>query len=274
MHLRPEYASALREQLDRRLDTCSEELRQHAAQHDPIGVVYSYDESNDIEVAAFVASCLAYGQRKVFVPILRRLLREMGRSPYDFVTADGYKRSYDWFRYRFNRPDDLRCLFYGLRHVLLRYGSLESAFVIDDPGDRATRDSLGLLVGLLRNQDFSQIGTASAGTKGFRYLLPDPLKGGACKRLNMFLRWMVRSDQIDFGLWSGLSPDRLVIPLDVHVQNASEYLGLTSKRGSRWSTAVDITDSLSQLDPEDPLKYDFLLFSLGAWDDLGSLNVS
>lgn len=271
MHLDARYTDRLRDRLDSRLVALAPRLREHARKHDPISVVYSYESPRDAEIAGLIASCLAYGQRKVFIPILQRILSEMGTSPFDFVLAGGYRRNFDWFSYRFNRPEDLKCLFYGLQRVLGSYGSLEAAFVIDDPGNREIRDSLGLFVRLFRDLDYSQAGSGPSGTDGFLYLLPDPSKGGACKRLNMFLRWMIRKDEVDLGLWSGVSPSSLVIPLDVHVQRASEHLGLTLKKGSRWNTALDITDSLSKLDPLDPLKYDFLLFSLGAWGDLASL---
>jgi uncharacterized protein (TIGR02757 family) len=271
MNLDQSQTGRLREYLDGRLAKLKPTFRAHAEREDPIGLVYPYaDRPRDVEVAALLASSLAYGQRKVFVPVVSRLLSEMGPSPYEFVMNDGYMRRFDWFKYRFNSEDDIRCLFYAMKHVITIYGSLESALVVEaDSGSPSTVfSSLTSFVALLRGMDFSPCGTPPEGSSGLAYLLPDPHRGGACKRLNMLLRWMFRMDEVDLGLWTGISPDRLIIPLDTHVQSVSLKLGLTTKSGSTWRCAEDITHSLRQLDPTDPLKYDFLLFSLGAWKEL------
>lgn len=271
MNLEQSQARRLREFLDGRLAHFKPSFRGHAEREDPIGLVYPYLGSpRDAEVAALISSSLAYGQRKVFVPIVARLLSEMGPSPYEFVMDDGYLRRFDWFKYRFNTADDLQCLLFALKHVLNVYGSLESALVLgfDPDVDSTVYSSLAAFVALLRGLDFSHCGMPTEGSRGFSYLLPDPHLGGACKRLNMMLRWMLRKDEVDLGLWTGIYLDRLIIPLDTHVQSVSLKLGLTTKTGSTWRCAEDITHSLRQLDPRDPLKYDFLLFSLGAWKEL------
>ena len=273
MHLDQSYADQLRTVLETRMSQLGPRLVNDALYDDPISTVYPYPDPQDQEIAAFVASCLSYGQRKVFVPLIRQLLRDMGPSPYQFVMNDDLDRSrFDWFSYRFNSPDDIRCLVYSLRHVIRRYGSLEDAFVRGWGENNDLRSCLGVFVGLLRSVDFSPVVSTSEGTKGFRYLVPDPAKGSACKRLNMFLRWMLRSDNIDLGLWTGVPVSSLVIPLDTHITKAGALLGLTSRKDCSWKTAVDITHSLAQLDGKDPLKYDFLLFALGAWRELQSLS--
>lgn len=261
----------LREFLDRRLSELKPSLHDHAAKEDPLGLVYPYAHSpRDAEVVALLASSLAYGQRKVFVPIVSRLLETMGSSPYDFVLSGGFQRDFGWFKYRFNSADDIRCLLFSMKHVLEIYGSLESAFVMGflPETDPSVYGSLAAFVSILRGMDFSPCSVPIQGSPGFDYLLPDPHRGGACKRLNMFLRWMFRKDEVDLGLWTGVPLDRLVIPLDTHVHQVSLKLGLTKKSGSTWKCAEEITNSLRQLDPKDPLKYDFLLFSLGAWKEL------
>lgn len=261
-------ALRLREVLNDHLSRRALELRTHAFTHDPVQVVHEFGRREDQELVAFLASCLAYGQRKVFIPIVRQVLGVMGPHPYEFVVSGDFRRAdFDWFRYRFNDSSDLRCLFEGLHHILVHYGSLESAFVVARDATSGLREDLHLFVSLFRSQDLLRVYGPAGGTPGFRYLLPDPVKGGACKRLNMFLRWMVRRDSVDLGLWTGVSSSELVVPLDTHVQKMSLHLGLTSKKSSSWRTAEDITQSLSQLDPTDPLKYDFLLFSLGAWGE-------
>lgn len=261
----------LREFLDGRLAQLTGSFRGHAEREDPIGLVYPYaDSPRDAEVAALLASSLSYGQRKVFVPVVARLLKEMGSSPYSFVMDDGYLRRFDWFKYRFNTPDDIQCLLYAVQHALTVYGSLESALVLgfDRDVDFTVYSPLAAFVSVLRGLDFSPCGMPVEGSPGLGYLIPDPHLGGACKRLNMLLRWMFRKDAVDLGLWTGISLDRLVIPLDTHVHKVSLKLGLTTKSGSTWRCAQDITGSLSQLDSSDPLKYDFLLFSLGVWKEL------
>lgn len=272
MQLEPSYASRLRAELEELLLKFSPQLRDHAEQGDPISTVYLYDSPRDQEVVAFIASCLAYGSRKVFVPVIRHMLREMGRSPYEFVISGGYQNSFDWFSYRFNSSLDLRCLLLSLQKVLLSYGSLESAFLVDFDVKSDLRSHLSGFSQLFRGADLNPLGLSGEVPNGFLYLVPDPSKGSACKRLNMFLRWMVRKDKIDLGLWSGLEKSSLIIPLDTHVQKTSKLLKLTSKNSGSWATAVDITHSLLQVDPDDPLRYDFLLFSLGAWRKLESLH--
>lgn len=261
----------LRDFLEERLSQFRLTMRDHALREDPIGLVYPYVGSqSDAEVVALLSSSLAYGQRKVFVPVVARLLTEMGSSPYDFVMSDGHLRKFDWFKYRFNKPDDIRCLLFSMKRAFLAYGSLERAFLsgFSPDEDINTYSSLSSFVSLLRGADFSSLGIAAGGSTGLSYLLPDPTCGGACKRLNMFLRWMFRKDEVDLNIWSGIPLDRLVIPLDTHVRSVSLKLGLTSRSGSTWKCAEDITDSLRQFDPTDPLKYDFLLFSLGVWKAL------
>lgn len=231
------------------------EMLRQAMDNDPIGTLYAYSNPLDLEVAGMLASSLAYGQRKVFLPILRRLFSQIGHSPYDFVMAEGFRQRFQWLRYRFNTGNDVEDLCRGLRSLLQHQNSLESFFTSTD----------GSMQGALTSFVRSLRTSVNYVTPGLSYLIPDPAKGGACKRLNMFLRWMCRKDSIDLGVWSTIPTSMLVIPLDVHVHKVSRTLGLTSRSVADWRTAVDITQELKSLDFNDPLKYDFLLFSLGAW---------
>jgi uncharacterized protein (TIGR02757 family) len=267
MQLSSERSDYLREFLDRRLSEKRAALRLSASADDPIGTIYRYSRPEDLEIAGLVASSLAYGQRKVFVPVVRGIFDVMGSSPYDFVRSADVRKYFHGLLYRFNSADDIRCLLYATKHLIEMYGSLESAFVIERQ-EEPLYDTLCSFVSLLRGLDFSPLGLPVEGSPSFSYLIPDPRKKGACKRLNMFLRWMVRKDDVDLGIWSGISRSELIIPLDTHVQKASSVLGLTSRSGSSWAVAEEITASLRCLDPHDPLKYDFLLFSLGAWKEL------
>lgn len=266
MNLTTEKANLLRVMLDGRLASLSSEFHTQALNEDPIGLVYPFSRNEDIEIVALLASSLAYGQRKVFVPILAKILGEMGTSPYSFVMEEGYIGKFDWFKYRFNLSEDLQCFFHSLRSVISAYGSLESLFTLAYTG--SVQEALSSFVHSFRSVSFASLGLPQEGTTGFKYLLPDPALGGACKRLNMFLRWMFRRDNVDLGIWSGVKTSSLVIPLDTHVHRVSKSLGLTERNGSTWATASDITNSLSLLDPLDPLKYDFLLFSMGVWREI------
>lgn len=268
MHLSSEKSNYLRDLLDRRLSEKRAALSLSAVSEDPVGTLYRYTRAEDLEVAALLASSLAYGQRKVFVPIIHRIFDVMGTSPYDFIRSANPRDYFHGLTYRFNTADDIRCLIYAMKHLVCVYGSLESAFVIERLPTDTLYHTLCSFVSLLRGLDFSPLGLPVEGSPSFSYLIPDPRKKGACKRLNMFLRWMVRKDEVDLGLWSGVSRSELIIPLDTHVQKASSVLGLTCKSGSSWAVAEDITNSLRCLDPDDPLKYDFLLFSLGAWREI------
>lgn len=240
------------------LDTLLTELQpamiQQAKDNDPIGTLYGYADAQDLEIAGIIASSLAYGQRKVFLPIINRLFNQMGHSPYDFVMSEGFKHRFQWLRYRFNTGSDIEMLCSGLRSMLRREDSLEAFFTTKG----SAHDALTSFSSALR-------ASVTEVTPGLSYLVPDPTKGGACKRLNMFLRWMCRKDSIDLGVWSVLPTSSLVIPLDVHVHKVSRTLGLTHRSAADWRTAFEITDNLKCLDAQDPLKYDFLLFSLGAW---------
>lgn len=259
-------AGRLRDYLDERLAHFSPLMRSRAEAEDPIGLVYPYSSSRrEAELVALLVSTLSYGQRKVFVPLAKRLLDSMGKSPYDFIMDKGYKRDFSWFRYRFNDGNDISCLLYSIKNLLDFYGSLESAFMLGFLPEE--KDSLlhtiAAFSSSLRGFDFSPCGLPPEGSKSLGYLIPNPYSGGACKRLNMFLRWMFRKDEVDLGIWSGVPLSRLIIPLDTHVGTVSLALGLTSKKSSKWQCAEDITESLLQLDSKDPLKYDFLLFSMG-----------
>ncbi|HDO22758.1 MAG TPA: TIGR02757 family protein [Nitrospirae bacterium] len=217
----------------------------------------------DIEVAAFISALFAYGKVDIFKSFLEKVFLQMGNSPYSFVmefSRSKDSRRFRGLRYRFNDEKDLVILILSLKKVMTDHDSLGNtfrAFYENSAGD--TRMALtGLADIFLR-----YAGQSGIKGKGFGYLVPSPAKGSACKRLNMFLRWMVRDSDIDFGLWKGIPEKRLIIPLDTHIARIAGCLGLTGRKTPDWNMAAEVTESLKRLNPEDPLRYDFALCHQG-----------
>lgn len=265
--------------------------------HDPIEFPRRYSHPEDIEVAAFIASCFAYGKVELFKPVIEKILKPGGRHPAKFFTGLVPKKDEKYFRgisYRFNKEKDIFCLIYLLSKTLQKWGSLKNLFYnYYRPDDNDIKNALNGFVDYFLQMDTSLIyktnlpsppfnsplnkgghrgakevtGRFISGKNikpyGLTQLLPSPEKGGACKRLNLFLRWMVRNKDIDLGIWDKIPPSKLIIPLDIHIAKISRCLGLTERTSSDWKTAKEITESLKKLDPEDPLKYDFALCHYG-----------
>jgi len=222
-----------------------------------------YADPRDREVVALLTACLAYGRVDLFGRSLEGALAAMGPSPAAFVGAfdphrDGAR--FRDFRYRFNRPRDLVAFCVAAREVLARHGSLEKCFVAGDAdASGPLRPALDRFARAFLEADLREVFPRGRPSRGYRHLFPRPSAGGPCKRLLLFLRWMVRREPPDFGLWTCVSPARLVIPVDTHVENMSRAIGLTRRRSRTWRMAEDITRRLAAIDPADPVKYDFAL---------------
>lgn len=221
-----------------------------------------YADPLDREIVALLTATLAYGRVELFGPWVERLLDWLGPAPRAFVLGFDPARDaarFAPFRYRLNRGVDLAAAVLAIQRVLLRYGSLRAAFLAGySEADADIRPALARFAALLRQQDFRPVGMRRP-TPGFRHLFPHPAAGGACKRWNLFLRWMVRRDHLDFGDWPEVSPAKLLIPLDTHVAHMADALGLTHLRSRTWRMAESITAALRAIDPADPVKYDFAL---------------
>ncbi|MFN3480269.1 MAG: TIGR02757 family protein [Thermodesulfovibrionales bacterium] len=230
--------------------------------HDPVKFPHRYKDPADIEVVAFISSCLAYGKVELFMPVIEQVLKKMGKSPYEFIiNLDLKKRSlFNGIKYRFNSDDDISCLLYIVSTILRTYGSLESLFMSHYRNDDS--DIFSGLNGFVETMcwiDTSPVYGMNMKPKGLVQFFPLPRRGSACKRMNLFLRWMVRDRDIDFGIWKGIPKNKLIIPLDTHIARISRCLGFTNRKSEDWKMAVEITESLKRFDPEDPLKYDFAL---------------
>ncbi|MCX5801452.1 MAG: TIGR02757 family protein [Candidatus Eisenbacteria bacterium] len=241
---------------------------------DPIQFPHRYGDARDKEVAGFIASALAYGSVATIKKDLEIVFTVLGADPYDAVLTarpNELLSALGGFKHRFTTARHLAWFLLATKEILSKHGSLKAFFLEGYSKDAPTiRDSLGSFAGRFLRYGGRTIyrSVEDARDDGALFLVPSPLTGSACKRLNLFLRWMVRTaDKIDFGLWPEVSPSQLVIPLDTHVARLSHYLGLTRRKTSDWKTAEEITQALKTLDPRDPLKYDFSLTRLGILRD-------
>jgi uncharacterized protein (TIGR02757 family) len=230
---------------------------------DAIEFPLRYAAADDREVVALLTSCLAYGRVDLFGRALEGILRAMAPSPAAFVREFEPARdaaAFADFLYRFNRPRDLVAFCVAARDLLARHGTLEKCFTA---GDLEPSGPIGPALEAFARSfwDADVRGLFPRGrlSRGYRHLFPLPSAGGPCKRLHLFLRWMVRRESPDFGLWTSISPARLLMPVDTHIENMSRAIGLTRRRSRNWKMAEEITARLALVDPADPVKYDFAL---------------
>jgi len=235
---------------------------------DPLQFVYQYSKPQDMEIAAFLAAELAYGRVLHIQKSLNLLFACMGDSPFEFVkNFDRHKRQkLRSFKHRFTTGDCLADLMELLSDILSQYGSIEKFFIqglnADDeniiPALETFCDSLLTMYAKTHNGRI---------TNGLGYLLPKPSSGSACKRLNLFLRWMLRNDDIDTGLWKSIAQAKLIVPLDVHMGRLCRILKLYDQKTPSLAAAVKITKSFAKIQPTDPVKYDFALSRIGIRDN-------
>ncbi|HEV8471952.1 MAG TPA: TIGR02757 family protein [Methylomirabilota bacterium] len=253
-------AGALREPLERLYRDFDYDAR---LGRDAIRYPLRYADPADRELVALLTACLAYGRVDLFGRQLDGVFAAMGPAPAAFVRdfdprRDG--RRFDGFLYRFNRPRDLVAFCVAARDALARWGTLEKCFLAGDAEPRGPiAPALERFARAFLEADLGDVFPRGRLSRGYRHLFPLPSGGGPCKRLLLFLRWMVRREPPDFGAWTGVSPARLLIPIDTHVENMSRAIGLTRRRSRTWKMAEEITARLARLDASDPVKYDFAL---------------
>lgn len=252
------------------LDRLNESFDERYLALDPLKYVRRFREKADQEIIGLVAAALSYGIVEQIFNSLDFVLQRVGETPARFVRQFDPKKDperFDGFVHRFNRGRDLACLFWWLRQIYDQYETLEDFFLVGyAKEDASVRPALTSFVDRMLTLDNAGLygGKKLPNEARVRFFLPHPRRGGGCKRLNMFLRWMVRpNDGKDLGLWRSVSPSQLVIPLDTHIINTVKKLGLTRRKTTDWKMAEEITDKLKRLDPDDPLKYDFALCRLG-----------
>jgi uncharacterized protein (TIGR02757 family) len=258
MSKRPAQIRAVLEKLYKRYN------RRELISPDPLQFLYRYSEPADIEITAFLASALAYGRVEQIEKSLNNLLGRMGNSPYEFVRNfdRDKRRALKNFKHRFTTGDDISDLLTLLKTAISRYGSIEQCFVLGyNSDDKNIIPALSKFCNSLL--DIHDAGHRGQTTRGLKYLLVSPDGGSACKRLNLFLRWMVRDDDVDTGLWKSIEKTRLIVPVDVHMSRLCKILGLYDLRTVSLSAAVEITESFAEIEPSDPVKYDFALSRIG-----------
>jgi uncharacterized protein (TIGR02757 family) len=236
--------------------------------NDPLEFARRYSDPLDREIVGFIAAFLALGRVESIHRTLDRLLEKMGPSPsrriLDF-DPDSDRSLYQGFVYRFYSGRDMGLLLSLLRQIMVKKGGLKSLFLSGFCSrDRNIGPSLSRFVRALLELDMRPFYPALPEKgQGIRHFFADPEDGSPCKRLNLFLRWMVRKDNLDLGLWTEIPASRLVIPLDTHVRRIGSRLGFTDLASASWAMAEQITDSLRRFDPDDPVKYDFAICHLG-----------
>lgn len=224
--------------------------------NDPLGIPHQFKNKEDIEIMAFWAAMLAWGQRVTIINKCRELIDLMDGTPFDFIKnhSENDLKQFLNFKHRtFNSTDTLYFIAFFKNHYQ-KHQSLEAAFITEDNSPEGHLKHF--------HNYFFSLDNAPERT---RKHIATPVRNSSCKRLNMFLRWMVRKDDkgVDFGIWSTLSPSQLICPLDVHVDRVARQLGLIKRKQTDWKTAVELTEKLKSFDPTDPVKYDFALFGLG-----------
>ncbi|MGQ9620279.1 MAG: TIGR02757 family protein [Bacteroidales bacterium] len=232
---------------------------------DPIQIPHSYTGKEDIEISGFLTAIISWGNRTSIVKNAKRMLALMGNSPYDFILNHNEKhlKQMDGFVHRTFNSIDLLTFIEGLKHLYKHKDGLEGIFV-----KYQTNDSLQPAIHELKKEFFT-----IPHLERTRRHLPDPMTGSAAKKINMYLRWMIRKDNagVDFGLWKSISPSILSCPLDVHSGNVARKLGLLVRKQNDAKAVQELDRALRLLDCNDPVKYDFALFGLGASKEFKNL---
>ncbi|GAB3528030.1 TIGR02757 family protein [Pontibacter brevis] len=227
--------------------------------NDPVSIPHRFTKKQDIEISGFFAAILAWGQRKTIINNCLKLMELMDNAPHDFILhhQEHDLQRFLGFKHRTFNDTDLLYLIYFFRQYYQQHDSLETAFTGEQKEYQNQKDRLEHFHNLVFSLEDAPQRT--------RKHIATPARKSACKRLNMYLRWMVRKDNagVDFGLWNAMQMSDLVCPCDVHVERVARRLGLITRKGMDWETAAELTAHLRDFDPHDPVKYDYALFGLG-----------
>ena len=243
---------------------------------DPVQIPHLFSLKEDIEIAGFLSATIAWGNRKMIVKNSHKMMDLMGNSPYDFVishTEEDLERLESFVHRTFN-GQDFASFIKGLRHIYKSHGGLEAAFSKNINGNGKDNgndndNSNGNTISLQNNiHEFKKIFFEIPHQIRTQKHISDPMNGSAAKRINMYLRWMCRQDNkgVDLGIWKSISPSLLSCPLDVHSGNVARKLGLLNRKQNDGKALAELDFKLRELDPNDPVKYDFALFGLGVFE--------
>lgn len=229
---------------------------------DPLEFLHRFSNPADIEISGFISSVFAYGNVKQIINTLNKIHSLIGNNSHQFVLNYSLKTGRKLFanlKHRFYSTEDIVQLFFALNKILKDYGSIKSYFIkCFNENDFDMKKSISAF----SNGMIKFIGGGDI-SHGLKFMFPDPLKGSACKRMNLFLRWMVRKDELDFGLWTEIPKSKLIIPVDTHVARVCRQLKLTGRKNVSWKMAEEITNRLKLFDEKDPVKYDFAICHIG-----------
>ena len=226
--------------------------------NDPIQFIYRGKSKKDSELGGFIASLFAYGNRKVFIKTLNEIFNKADNNIYDYI-QNGDFNNLKGIGYRFSKDYDIIPMFKILHQLYSESNGLEDLFKYSFISDRGENYDhyLDKVV------DYFYSRAPRGAGQGFYHMIPDPKKGGAMKRMNMFLRWMVRKSPVDIGIWDFMTPADLYIPLDVHVARQARSMGLLTRKSNDYRAVRELTNRLKEFCPDDPVKYDFALFAFG-----------
>jgi len=257
--------------LGQRLEQLYRSYGPETSASDPIVFLARYDRAEDREVAGWITTAFAYGRVETIQEHVGAILDTLGPRPAAALAGISDPRRFvrerlPGFRHRFHAGADLAVLLFVIGRAADRVGGLRAFFESEfRPEERDVAGLLSRVVGRIESLDYRPVLGRRHLPQGSpaRFFFPDPASGSACKRWNLYLRWMVRRDRLDYGLWTGIPTSRLVIPTDTHIHLISRRLGLTRRRAANWRTAREITDALARLDPKDPVRFDYALCRVG-----------
>lgn len=231
---------------------------------DPLQFLHLFKAEEDIEIVGFISSIFAYGNVKQIENTMLKFIKIFNGKPYSFVKNFNHKKDaklLSGIKHRFYSEQDVLSLFIVLNKEIKKFGSVRYIFLkgylFSDPDVKNGINNFSKHFLSSFSKDFGNI------SDGIKFMFPSPEKGSACKRMNLFLRWMVRKDELDFGLWKEISADKLLIPVDTHIARICKSLRLTKRKNVSWQMAEEITYNLKKFDPYDPVKFDFAICHIG-----------
>lgn len=271
--MKPERARYLKKLLE---ETHERFVHSNEVMNDAITPALKYMRANDREFAAFICAVLAYGKVSHIQASVQKVLEPLGKKPIEYLLGLNHremKRMYKNWSHRFNSSNDIVLLLSLLQQIYSRYHSLEN-FVAPNASE-PVHELLERFISKMTKLSPTPFSKFPQEGASFWFFLPRPSRGSACKRLNLFLRWMVGTSEMDLGLWTTYSKANLLIPVDTHVLRQAQSLRLTKRKTADWVTAAEITEKLRLLDPSDPTRFDFALCHIGIQKlRLGAANIS
>ncbi|GAB6282587.1 MAG: TIGR02757 family protein [Ignavibacterium sp.] len=231
---------------------------------DPLQFLHLYKDDLDIELIGFIASVFAYGNVKQIINSINKVISILRNHPYEFLTnvsSIELGKNTKGIYHRFYTDEDIFTLLKLLQKIYIGNKSIKNLFL---QGYNFTDNNLKNSIHIFVQNIYTIIKDEKMKvTSGVKFMFPDPQKGSACKRMNLFLRWMIRKDELDFGLWNEIPSNKLTIPVDTHIAKICKELKLTKQKSISWKMAEEITESLKKFDSTDPIKYDFAICHIG-----------